>query len=82
MLTDYNEDELLPPRYFLDWVGSTSDIVPIEDVSGHPIRHDYRPLTLVANERVTALDHFQVSWSTDTQGLAILERFSFRTPGC
>ncbi|KAH7729955.1 flavodoxin family protein [Aphelenchoides avenae] len=59
MLTDYNEDELLPPRYFLDWVGSTSDIVPIEDVSGHPIRHDYRPLTLVANERVTALDHFQ-----------------------
>lgn len=60
MLADIDPDELLPPRYYLDWIDSTSDIVPVEDVVGHPIRLDYRPVPLVGNERVTADDHFQV----------------------
>uniref|UniRef100_A0A0K0EQ94 NADPH-dependent diflavin oxidoreductase 1 n=1 Tax=Strongyloides stercoralis TaxID=6248 RepID=A0A0K0EQ94_STRER len=51
ILIDFNEDELLPPKYSFSYTG----------IEGHTSRNDneFQEVRVISNERVTAEDHFQ-----------------------
>uniref|UniRef100_A0A914CWR3 NADPH-dependent diflavin oxidoreductase 1 n=1 Tax=Acrobeloides nanus TaxID=290746 RepID=A0A914CWR3_9BILA len=64
MRLDFSKEELLPPRYKLEWIDENGNLYKnrqnfVENGQIVDCVSDYLPVKVLENERVTALDHFQ-----------------------